>query len=320
MERTAQYADPMLLVTAAAQPAAGRQPTRTQNTDRDDFGKMVRQKQQKQKDTGDSQKTQKQDGKDTQTTQKPQDGQKSQKGMETEITDSQYMLAAALLLQEGVQMVQMAPVSEETAEVQEQEDVWLPEVEAVTDEALPVTQDETGPQVVEQAPERRQEVRETYRAVEHEAVRRTEGPVEAVREEQTEETEIEVTDAVETAQPVFGPVEAAPVKVAENTAPVDTQAPDPARQMADHIENFLMTQEEGGRVEFTLIPESLGKISVEISRDQDGALHIQLTPSTLRAAEFLSKNSDGLQHLLGRPGRPETDVEVRTPRTRRIPS
>ena len=312
MDRVAQYADPMLLVSVPAQPAAA-QTARSQNADRSDFGKMVRQKQQKQKDTQDGQKTQKQDGKDTQSTQKPQDGQAKAKGQEAEITDSQYMLAAALLLQPGVRIVRYDPSAEETVEVETQEDVWMPEVEAVTDEALPVVQDEAGPRIVETAPEAREEVHETYHEAVRQVVQREDSPVETVQEKQTEETEIEVTDAAETDQPVFGPVEAAPVKVADNAAPVDTRAPDAAQQITSRIENFLVDQETGGRVEFTLIPESLGKITVEIARDQDGSLRILLTPSTLRAAEFLNKNSGSLQNLLGHPSRPTVDVEVRSP-------
>ena len=229
------------------------------------------------------------------------------------------VLAAALLLQAGVQIVQYDQTADETVEVEVQEDVWTPEVEAVTDEALPVIQEQTGPQTEEAAPEVREEIHETYREVEHQAVRREEGPAEAVQEEQAEETEVEATDAVETARPVFGPVEAAPVKVADTAAPVDTRAPDAAAQITNRIENFLVDQEQGGRVEFTLIPESLGRISVEISRDQDGSLRILLTPSTLRAADFLEKNSGSLQNLLGHPSRPTVDVEVRAPQNTENP-
>ena len=310
MSRVTQYADPMLLVTTQTQNTAG-QTAKTQSADRSDFGKMVRQKQ-KETRGQDSQKTQKQDSKDTQTAQKPQDGEVRAKGQETEITDTQYMLAAALLLQAGVQYVQLDDVAEETDQTVVVEMDAAPVIEAVTDEALPVVEEDNGPreQVVEQ--DTVEEAPETYHEVEHRVLRREEGPVEAVEEEQTEETEIEVTDAAETAQPVFGPVTAAPVKVADNTAPLDTRAPDATQQLATRIENLLVDQEEGSRVEFTLIPESLGKISVEIVRGQDGALHIQLSASTLRAADFLQRNTGGLQHLLANPNRPSVDVEVRS--------
>ena len=313
MERVSQYtqyADPMMFVTTVQTNAA--QTTRSQTADRSDFGKMVRQKQQ-QKDSQDTQKTQKNpqdNGKETTSAQKPQEGKVQTE--ETEISDNQYILAAALLLQPGVQLVQMEAVTEEGAPEEEAAVDVLPEIEAVTTEDLPVLEEEAAPGQMMDAPRAREEVHETYREVEHREVRRDEGPVEEVQEEQGEETEqVEVTDAAQAAQPVFGPVTTAPVKVADNTAPLDTTAPDATEQLAVRIENLLVDQEEGGRVEFTLIPESLGRISVEIVRGQDGALHVQLNASNLRAADFLQKNSGGLQHLLANPNRPTVDVEVR---------
>ena len=83
-------------------------------------------------------------------------------------------------------------------------------------------------------------------------------------------------------------------------------------QLSARIEEFVTDEAGTSRVEFTLVPASLGKVTVEITRTADGSLHIQLNATTLRASELLQRGSGTLQHLLGAGSRPEVRIEVRT--------
>ena len=122
-----------------------------------------------------------------------------------------------------------------------------------------------------------------------------------------------VTDNTNWQTPVFGYMDAAPVKVAstqETPIPLETQ--EGVEELSMRIERLLVNPEGSSHVEFTLVPASLGKVTVHITQGIDGALHIQLNATTTKAAELLQKNSDGLQRLLGADTRPDVKIEVRT--------
>ena len=311
MDRTIQLADSAFLVNTASQTRTG-QTAKSQSKDRSDFGSMVRQKQ---KETPDTQKSSQkpQQQKSGQADEKPaaqtSDGEANTE--EKEIPDGQYILAAALMLQPGVQFMDFRVEDSGPTQEQTTEKSFVPEIEVEAVDVKPVTEEQAAPVEQPVFQQREETAPEEFRAVEHEVLRRDEGVVEQAQEEQTEET-VEVEEAVTVEQPVFTNVQAAPVRVAAPSEPVDIQAPDATEQLATRIEHVLVSQEDVSRVEFTLVPANLGKISVEITRGEDGALHIALSATTLRAAQFLDRNSGGLQTILTNASRPTVDVEVRS--------
>ncbi len=110
--------------------------------------------------------------------------------------------------------------------------------------------------------------------------------------------------------PVFGRVEAVPVKVADSKAEaVDLSAPEAPERLAEKI---VPAVEDGlSRVEITLTPENLGKLTVEISRSEDGTLSVAISAANPKAANVLEQHSSHLQNLLADTARSEVRVEVR---------
>ena len=302
MEVMAQVMDKMLLSTAqtSSQAPAPRQ-------DRSEFGSMVRQKQEA-RDPKNPQKGQ--EKKDAKTEDAKASREDDAPVQEKEITAEQYILATALLLQPGVTFVTAQAEEEETVQTAQAAEEILPTLELTPVEESAVSAEEAAPEREVRAEVTEEIAPETYQAVERRTAEHAQVRAEAVEDVAVEETD---EDGFLTAEaPVFGPVEAAPVQVAAPSVeePVELERPDAAEQISQRIENFLVDAEDGGRVEFTLVPESLGKVTVEITRDESGALHIQLSATTNRAAELLQKNSGGLERLLMSDRRP-VQVEVR---------
>lgn len=135
-------------------------------------------------------------------------------------------------------------------------------------------------------------------------------PVEARRTEETEDAP-EENLPVET--PVFVRSEAVPVKVAEPvaSAPLPLEAEDGVRQLAARIEDLVTDEAGNTRVQLTLTPENLGTVTVQITHSANGALHVELSATTQRAANLLERNMDGLQNLLRTETRPAVQVQVR---------
>lgn len=160
---------------------------------------------------------------------------------------------------------------------------------------------ETVPERPREAPE----ARETPRESRVDARR-----AEAVRtERRPERGETEETDSVpQSAEaPVFETAEV-PVKVAET--PLRLEAPDAPEQLEAELADSLQVNDaQPNRVEITLTPEHLGRLTVEITRGENGALSVVLHPSTLRAANLLERSSDSLQSLLA--NRTGGEIEVR---------
>ena len=279
-----------------------------------DFGSMVRQKQEgrSSQDSADktqtSQKGQKSGGKDQASQERAAASQ-----AKTEVTTEQYGIAAAMMMLPGVQFLEIFTRNQG---VQEQVEVK----EAVEEDFHPEAVQETPERQEDDRPEYRIEFgpaerveTETFEEVVEEVVEEVTEAVEEVGEEEETEETVEVEEVV-VEQPLFANVETAPVKVAEPEAeePVDLTQPRDVERMAAKIETLIVNQHGESRVEFSLIPENLGKITVEILRTQDGALHISLAATTTRAAELLGRNTGNLQHLLGADVRPAVDVQVRT--------
>lgn len=105
-----------------------------------------------------------------------------------------------------------------------------------------------------------------------------------------------------------------PVRAAAN--PVALEAPDAPEQLDRELADFVQVNAaEPNRVEITLTPEHLGKLTVEIARDSSGALSVVLHPSTMRAANLLERSTGSLQALL--MNRAGGEVEVRVPESGR---
>ena len=236
-----------------------------------------------------------------------------------EIPDEQYAAAVAMMFQAQPEIRYM-DVSPDTEEATTQElvpDVGLPAAE------LPVlseTQGAAAQIVTEQPAEQSAELPVEAAAMPAEiAPQQTnsepqqetgnsapqEGQVRAQREDGP------APENVRMEAPVFGNVSAAPVKVAlPQGEPLELEAPNATVELVGRIED-LFADGVDSRVEFMLVPESLGKITVQITHGVDGALHVLLSASTERAAAMLERHAGSLQDLLTSNGRTQTQVEVR---------
>lgn len=117
--------------------------------------------------------------------------------------------------------------------------------------------------------------------------------------------------AVTTAQqPFFSDTENMPVKVGDGDT-IDTQQPDFDAKLTQNVEKALSQGEQ--RVEIRLNPENLGSVVVEMTRSQDGSLHVVLHTETESAARLLSEHSSTLGLMLQNNNQGEVRVEVRQP-------
>ena len=189
-----------------------------------------------------------------------------------------------------------APVMETAAPVQE---------EAAPAAEVPAEVQETA---AEEAPEA---IVETAKPVE------TERPVEAPRDTGADETE-QTTDtgelrevrpaeetgeddsvqgeAAELTEQVFHDVKAAPIKVAEHYEPVDTQEPEMDAKLANTILDAAANGVE--KMQIQLTPANLGSITIDLTRDANGALEVVIHATTSKAAGLLSQHLDGLHTAL----------------------
>lgn len=96
-------------------------------------------------------------------------------------------------------------------------------------------------------------------------------------------------------QPLFRNVEHTPVKVAEPER-IDTKTADLDTETAQ----IISRAEKNGdsRVEIQLMPENLGKVTVELTQKENGSLHIMIQASTEKAAKLFSNHTDQITRLL----------------------
>lgn len=126
------------------------------------------------------------------------------------------------------------------------------------------------------------------------------------RDGDSEKLQTENAD-VGTAQPLFRDVETVPVKVGEAPA-ADTTQPDLDAQLAKQIGTTL---EDGAQqVKIQLTPESLGTLTIDLTRTQDGALQVVLHTTTEKAANLLSQHAENLGALLQNNVQNTVQVEV----------
>lgn len=126
----------------------------------------------------------------------------------------------------------------------------------------------------------------------------------------TEETRTDDAQGAQAA-PLFERVDAPVVKVAEVARPVPLEAENGVEQLADELGGVIVNSADANRVEVTLTPEHLGKLTVEISRGENGALSVVLHASTERAANLLERGAGNLQNLLASNAKNDVQVEVR---------
>ena len=115
-------------------------------------------------------------------------------------------------------------------------------------------------------------------------------------------------------RPLFRETEQMPVKVGET---LDTQS----EQFDARLTRTLSGALEQGleRVELKLSPEHLGNVVVEMTRGQDGTLHVLLRAENEHAAKLLSDHSTALGLMLQGSGQGEVRVEVQRPQQNEQP-
>ncbi len=109
-------------------------------------------------------------------------------------------------------------------------------------------------------------------------------------------------------QTLFRDVKAAPVKVGEAYTPEQSAAArDVSSQIGTQVSQAIA--QGASRVEIQLTPDSLGRVTVEITQLPDGALHIALSADRNETQSLLEKHAANLQSILGR-GQEPVQVEV----------
>ncbi|MDE7243510.1 MAG: flagellar hook-length control protein FliK [Oscillospiraceae bacterium] len=110
-------------------------------------------------------------------------------------------------------------------------------------------------------------------------------------------------------QPVFHDVKAAPVKVADNYQPVDTQDPEMDSKLANSI--LQAVQQGTEQMQIRLNPANLGAVVIDLAKDASGALQVVIHASNSKAAGLLNEHLDSLHTALQAHGsEQEVRVEV----------
>ena len=238
--------------------------------------------------------------------------------------EKQMALAAMAVMQNPVVPVEQVMVPEETAvtDVADVTEVEIavetadaPAVSApVTAGAAEVVPEEGMEETVRQLPSQEQ-----AKPVETEALSAEDAGAEPeikVTAGETGETgkEADPRDASDTPEegmaetPLFQEVRDIPVKVGEPAAPEETYQVPVEDQIAPKVTETLNAGDT--RVEIQLAPESLGKVTVEVTLREDGTLHVALHAENSQTRGLLERSVDNLVAMLGRDARQEVQVEV----------
>ncbi len=117
----------------------------------------------------------------------------------------------------------------------------------------------------------------------------------------------DLSEAAETL--LFKDVEAVPVKVAEAEEVFSTPEADGIEmQIGDKLMEAV--QNGASKVEIKLTPEYLGNVTVEISRNSDGLVHVVLSAESVHTQGLLQKHVSNLQGILADHGQQTVQVEV----------
>lgn len=117
--------------------------------------------------------------------------------------------------------------------------------------------------------------------------------------------------------PLFGDVEATPVRVGD--AEVDMTAP--AREVQTALGDALKNAVDQGEqyLEIKLSPANLGTVVAEFTRSPEGALHVVLRAETEQTARLLSDHASALSLMLQDSSRGEVRIEVPQPQQNESP-
>lgn len=108
--------------------------------------------------------------------------------------------------------------------------------------------------------------------------------------------------------PVFRDVREIPVKVGETPVAEETLETPVEDQIGPKLAEALNAGDT--RVEIQLAPESLGKVTVEVTLREDGTLHVALHAESSQTRGLLERSADNLMAMLGRDARQEVQVEI----------
>lgn len=291
-----------MLVNVVAQSPANANAKQAKDAEQNDFGSMVNQKRsESEKPEAKAQKAEQQ---------KPEERAENAKPAEEQPADEKYAIAAAMMYQA---MPNPRAAAVQTEEVVTTETPQMQQSAAEPELAGELTKETEAP--VERSVDVTQTVRTDVQPVTQEARTEIEAPritdVDA-SEETSDEDNTETAQTAQTVQeaPLFEHVEAPVVKVAEVSHPIPLEAEDGVEQLGNEL-NLVVNRADANRVEVTLTPENLGKLTVEITRGTDGTLNVVLHTTTERAANLLDKGVDGLRQMLATSSQREVQVQVR---------
>ena len=255
-----------------------------------------------------------------------------------DVSEEQYVLAAAMMMQPRPEIICIQPeqsgegdmltseVLPETAEEQ------APVMDVLPDAAQETVIQETdlAPQAMKgfeemtaaetsEAPEVQVDAEpiETFQPIEmRDSSEKAESKLDAGPQIHAEEqSEEDLEDGVETSgvwnEPVFGQLDAAPVKVAAPEKPINMQASDAAEQLSERLTDAAENGLE--QIQIRLVPEGLGEVNVTIARTENGALSVVLRAADPKAVNLLMQHTSDLQHNMSNAVRGEVQIEVREP-------
>ncbi len=228
--------------------------------------------------------------------------------------ERQMALAALAVMQNPVVPVEQVTAPEETAVAE----VSGVEIVTETAETSVVTAPETAEIVPEEGVEQpvEQLPQEQAKPVEAETQAAEDAGAELEVKVTTGETgeagqEADTQDAPEEGMPeapVFQDERQTPVKVGEAPAAAETREIPVEDQITPKLTEALRAGDT--RVEIQLAPENLGKVTVEVTLHEDGALHVVLHAENSQTRGLLERSADNLMAMLGREARQEVQVEV----------
>lgn len=231
--------------------------------------------------------------------------------------EKQMALAAMAVMQNPVVPVEQVTAPEETA-VTEVSDVEIvvetadaPSVTApVTADAAEIVPEEGAEAAVEQLPQEQAKPVEVETRTAEDTGAELEVKVTTGEASGTEQ-ESDTQDTPEEGMaetPVFQDVREIPVKVGEAPATEETLETPVEDQIGPKLAEALKAGDT--RVEIQLAPDSLGKVTVEVTIREDGTLHVALHAENSQTRGLLERSADNLMAMLGRDARQEVQVEV----------
>ena len=112
-------------------------------------------------------------------------------------------------------------------------------------------------------------------------------------------------------KPLFGDLEAAPVRVGD--APVDMTAP--AQEVETNLAKTIQSSLEDGSeyLEIKLKPDNLGTVVAEFTRTPEGVLHVVLHAESEQTAKLLGDHASSLGLLLQDGSNGQVHIEVTQP-------